>query len=153
MQQGKKQRLFPLGSFLNRFEKLVRTLDRHLLQLFSRFPVKRGCIQILFLLSRMTASQYIFALVILLSGSPLTFSQDDDCPFTNGICPVTLDNVVDVFFHDITDRISCQRECRSVARHNHWHADILTLSINFLGQLRTANSSPCLVLTTTQLIT
>ncbi len=147
MQQGKKQRLFPLGSFLNRFEKLVRTNST------SFFLDFRKNMHPFFLILKMAASQYIFALAFLLSGSPLTFSQDDDCPFTNGICPVTLDNVVDVFFHDITDRISCQRECRSVARHNHWHADILTLSINFLGQLRTANSSPCLVLTTTQLIT
>lgn len=38
----------------------------------------------------------------------------DDCPFTNGSCPVTLNNVVDVFFHDIDDHRSCQRECQVV---------------------------------------
>ena len=32
----------------------------------------------------------------------LIFSQNnEDCPFTHGSCPVTLDNVVDVYFHDI----------------------------------------------------
>merc|ERR1712045_705741 len=54
--------------------------------------------------------------LILLIGSTTILSQndDEDCPFTNGSCPVTLDNVVDVFFHDIADRISCQRECRLI---------------------------------------
>ena len=33
---------------------------------------------------------------------------EPDCPFTSGSCPVTLDNVVDVYFHDITDDFSCQ---------------------------------------------
>ena len=56
---------------------------------------------------------FLASCVLLLSFSSLTLSQDD-CPFTNGSCPVTLDNVVDVFFHDIADRRSCQRECRTI---------------------------------------
>ena len=59
---------------------------------------------------------YSVTLVFLISCSALTSSQDqdDDCPFTDGSCPVTLDNVVDVFFHDIADRRSCQRECQQI---------------------------------------
>merc|ERR1711981_122615 len=59
---------------------------------------------------------YSVTLVFLISCSALTSSQDqdDDCPFTDGSCPVTLDNVVDVFFHDIADRRSCQRECQMI---------------------------------------
>ena len=59
-------------------------------------------------------SWQIFALVIL-SLFSVTLSQDqDDCPFGPGICPVNLDNVVDVYFHDIADRRSCQRECQQI---------------------------------------
>ena len=47
--------------------------------------------------------------VVLSLAFGLTFAQD--CPFGPGICPVTLDNVVDVYFHDIADDISCQLEC------------------------------------------
>merc|ERR1711894_212557 len=36
---------------------------------------------------------------------------DEDCPFYPGSCPVTKDNVVDVFFFDIEDRLSCQKHC------------------------------------------
>ena len=57
------------------------------------------------------ANHFMIA-IIFLAGTTLTLSKDDDdCPFTNGSCPVTLDNVVDVYFHDIADRRSCQREC------------------------------------------
>jgi hypothetical protein len=74
-----------------------------------------------------TSAHYIFALV-LLSCSTLTFSQtDDDCPFTDGSCPVTLDNVVDVFFHDIADRRSCQRYVSK--------ATLLTLITEHRGRL------------------
>jgi len=53
--------------------------------------------------------------LILLTGSTMTLSQNnEDCPFTHGSCPVTLDNVVDVYFHDIADTRSCQRECRMI---------------------------------------
>ena len=37
---------------------------------------------------------------------------DPLCPFVNGSCPVTLDNVVDIYFFDIADRISCQTMVR-----------------------------------------
>merc|ERR1712223_1562465 len=62
------------------------------------------------------ANHLLMVGLILLIGSTTILSQndDEDCPFTNGSCPVTLDNVVDVFFHDIADRISCQRECRLI---------------------------------------
>ena len=40
--------------------------------------------------------------------------KDEDCPFGPGSCPVTLDNVVDVYFHDVDDIRSCQRECRQI---------------------------------------
>merc|ERR1711997_508547 len=56
--------------------------------------------------------------LILLAGTTLTLSQtppkDEDCPFGSGSCPVTLDNVVDVYFHDVDDIRSCQRECRQI---------------------------------------
>jgi len=29
----------------------------------------------------------------------------EDCPFTTGSCPVTIDNVVDVYFHDVDDLV------------------------------------------------
>lgn len=32
-------------------------------------------------------------------------TPDPDCPFTDGSCPVTLDNVVDVYFHDLADQV------------------------------------------------
>jgi len=38
-------------------------------------------------------------------------NDSDDCPFGPGTCPVTKDNVVDVFFFDIEDRLSCQKHC------------------------------------------
>ena len=37
--------------------------------------------------------------------------NDTDCPFGPGTCPVTKDNVVDVFYFDIEDRLSCQKHC------------------------------------------
>jgi len=54
--------------------------------------------------------------LILLAGTTLTLGKkdDEDCPFGPGSCPVTLDNVVDVYFHDIDDKRSCQRECRQI---------------------------------------
>jgi len=39
---------------------------------------------------------------------------DPLCPFVNGSCPVTLDNVVDIYFFDIADRISCQTMCKNI---------------------------------------
>ena len=44
-----------------------------------------------------------FFFVVVILTKFLIFSQNDneDCPFTHGSCPVTLDNVVDVYFHDI----------------------------------------------------
>ena len=55
--------------------------------------------------------RYCLAVALALGSVALVYSQDPDCPFTGGSCPVTLDNVVDVFFHDITDDLSCQNEC------------------------------------------
>merc|ERR1712179_695474 len=56
--------------------------------------------------------------LILLAGTTMTLSQtppkDEGCPFGPGSCPVTLDNVVDVYFHDVDDIRSCQRECRQI---------------------------------------
>merc|ERR1739838_1128240 len=56
--------------------------------------------------------------LILLAGTTMTLSQtppkDEDCPFGPGSCPVTLDNVVDVYFHDVHDIRPCQRECRQI---------------------------------------
>merc|ERR1711953_400547 len=39
---------------------------------------------------------------------------DEDCPFYPGSCPVTKDNVVDVFFFDVADRYSCQKHCKDI---------------------------------------
>jgi len=39
---------------------------------------------------------------------------DPECPFTNGTCPVTKDNVLDVFFFDVMDRVSCQTHCKDI---------------------------------------
>lgn len=60
-------------------------------------------------------SWQLFAFLILaLSSVTLSQNDDEDCPFSDGSCPVTLDNVVDVYFHDIADRRSCQRECQQI---------------------------------------
>merc|ERR1711953_925825 len=53
-------------------------------------------------------------LILALSSVTLSQNDDEDCPFSDGSCPVTLDNVVDVYFHDIADRRSCQRECQQI---------------------------------------
>ena len=41
-------------------------------------------------------------------------NETDDCPFGPGTCPVTKDNVIDVFFFDIEDRLSCQKHCLDI---------------------------------------
>jgi len=62
------------------------------------------------------ANHLLMVGLILLTGSTMILGQnvEEDCPFTHGSCPVTLDNVVDVYFHDVADHISCQRECRMI---------------------------------------
>merc|ERR1711913_92019 len=62
------------------------------------------------------ANHLLMVGLILLAGTTLTLGKkdDEDCPFGPGSCPVTLDNVVDVYFHDIDDKRSCQRECRQI---------------------------------------
>ena len=49
-----------------------------------------------------------------------TLAKDDDCPFGPGSCPVHLDNVVDVFYHDVIDIRSCQRECNQIGECHFW---------------------------------
>ena len=61
----------------------------------------------------------IFALVAMTNAAewsqPIKVGNDtDDCPFGPGTCPVTKDNVVDVFFFDIEDRLSCQKHCLDI---------------------------------------
>eukprot|EP00095_Tigriopus_kingsejongensis_P011987 maker-scaffold879_size85478-snap-gene-0.21 protein:Tk11987 transcript:maker-scaffold879_size85478-snap-gene-0.21-mRNA-1 annotation:"plasma kallikrein isoform x2" len=46
------------------------------------------------------------------------WAQTEECPFGPGSCPVTLENVVDVYFHDIADMYSCQRECATIPECN-----------------------------------
>jgi hypothetical protein len=41
--------------------------------------------------------------------------DDPDCPFVYGSCPVTLDNVIDVFFYDVVDQASCQHQCKTIS--------------------------------------
>merc|ERR1712168_1598045 len=63
------------------------------------------------------ANHLLIVGLILLAGTTLSLAHpdpDDDCPFGPGSCPVTLDNVVDVYFHDVDDIRSCQRECRQI---------------------------------------
>lgn len=55
------------------------------------------------------------AVAIWASGA---WAQTEECPFGPGSCPVTLDNVVDVYFHDIADYNSCQRECKLIDECN-----------------------------------
>jgi hypothetical protein len=52
------------------------------------------------------------ALAAVVFASTATNAQIVDCPFVQGICPITLDNVLDVAYHDLTDPYSCQRTCR-----------------------------------------
>jgi len=70
------------------------------------------------ILSENMANHLMMVGLILLAGTTMTLSQtppkDEDCPFGPGSCPVTLDNVVDVYFHDVDDIRSCQRECRQI---------------------------------------
>merc|ERR1711913_175720 len=68
------------------------------------------------LFSEKMANHLLMVGLILLAGTTLTLGKkdDEDCPFGPGSCPVTLDNVVDVYFHDIDDKRSCQRECRQI---------------------------------------
>merc|ERR1712241_307671 len=63
------------------------------------------------------ANHLLMVGLILLAGTTLSLAHpdpDDECPFGPGSCPVTLDNVVDVYFHDVDDIRSCQRECRQI---------------------------------------
>merc|ERR1719295_1790165 len=44
--------------------------------------------------------------------APLVSAQDNkNCTFGPGICPVTKENVVDVFYFDVVDDFSCQQHC------------------------------------------
>jgi len=58
--------------------------------------------------------------LVLLSFSSVSLAKDDDCPFGPGSCPVHLDNVVDVFYHDVIDIRSCQRECNQIGECHFW---------------------------------
>ncbi len=40
-------------------------------------------------------------------------SAQDTCPFYPGVCPITLDNVLDVAYHDPVDFYSCQSTCKN----------------------------------------
>ncbi|TRY61748.1 hypothetical protein TCAL_09259 [Tigriopus californicus] len=63
----------------------------------------------------MKAFTCLIAVAIMASGA---WAQSEECPFGPGSCPVTLDNVVDVFFHDVADYNSCQRECKLIDECN-----------------------------------
>merc|ERR1712045_941591 len=44
--------------------------------------------------------------------APSVSAQDNkNCTFGPGICPVTKENVVDVFYFDVVDDFSCQQHC------------------------------------------
>ena len=38
-------------------------------------------------------------------------TENSTCQFGPGICPVEIDNVVDVFYFDVADGFSCQEHC------------------------------------------
>merc|ERR1712080_570254 len=66
--------------------------------------------------SEKMANHLLMVGLILLAGTTMTLSKkdDEDCPFRSGCCGVGLGDVVDVYFHDIDDKRSCQRECRQI---------------------------------------
>jgi len=39
-------------------------------------------------------------------------NDSNPCPFGPGICPTTKENILDVFYHDVTDEYSCQERCK-----------------------------------------
>merc|ERR1712211_15840 len=43
-----------------------------------------------------------------------------ECPFTKSSCPVELENTLDVFYYDITDKTSCQHQCKSLRSCNYF---------------------------------
>ena len=51
-------------------------------------------------------------LVTMLVASVTAFGNDTDpCTFGPGICPVTKENVIDIFYFDVADSYSCQEHC------------------------------------------
>merc|ERR1712038_117671 len=54
----------------------------------------------------------IVAIAALAFLAPSVSAQDNkNCTFGPGICPVTKENVVDVFYFDVVDDFSCQQHC------------------------------------------
>ena len=55
----------------------------------------------------------LVGLLILLGSVEGSFGQNstNGCQFGPGICPVTIGNVVDVFYFDADDEYSCQEHC------------------------------------------
>lgn len=87
--------------------KFVISLD-----LFSHF-LKLGAFD-----QEVNMLSYVALGLALISFSGLSLAQD--CPFGPGSCPVTLGNTVDVYFHDVADLRSCQRECNQIADCHFW---------------------------------
>lgn len=52
---------------------------------------------------------YGFVLFALAAGLANAQIPSDECPFVPGSCPVTIDNVVDVYFHDVNDYVRIKR--------------------------------------------
>jgi len=63
---------------------------------------------------------FLGLVLVSFSSSILTQKPDPLCPFGDGTCPITLDNVVDVYYHDVVDFRSCQRECAQIEDCHFW---------------------------------
>merc|ERR1712088_752074 len=57
----------------------------------------------------------LVALSCLLTPSWGLGFDNQNCTFGPGICPVTKENVVDVFYFDVVDDYSCQEHCLDLA--------------------------------------
>ena len=53
----------------------------------------------------------LVVLVATVSTTSATGNGTDPCIFGPGICPVTIDNVLDIFYFDVADSYSCQERC------------------------------------------
>ena len=56
----------------------------------------------------------LVALCCLLTPSWGLGFDNKNCTFGPGICPVTKENVVDVFYFDVVDDFSCQEHCKDL---------------------------------------
>lgn len=64
----------------------------------------------------------MLTVAIILSFLALSQAQSvlPECPFFPGTCPMNVDNIIDVMYHDIIDDFSCQSECRALEDCNYF---------------------------------